>query len=607
MINMSFEPSNASDQPANDSFKRGQGDNSPEFKPQTDAIVEASIVLPPTGQTDQAGTPKLDGEELLASVDTDDLSFLHPTSLVFDLLAHGKTYLFPAAFGLWGAAKGDWKWLIISAVIFVPAVLVSVLRYFTYRYCIKDGQLIVKQGLVFRNVRTVPVSRIQNIDFVQNPLHRILKVAEVKIETASGTKPEATLRVLSMHQMESLREAVFSDQPSETKLTGQLSVGSSVPEMAIANSLADPIATGTPYAAPIDAQAASPFGPQVASTVKSEPTTLLQIPLWWLVKAGVASNRGMIMVSVLLGIYFQFGDRRAFFNMGWIQNLWAEDTSWAFIVAATLGGLVAAFFLLRVLSVGWFILRFFGYQLSRRGDDMRIGCGLFTKVSATVPRQRVQFISIHRNLLMRMFRLASIRIETAGGAGKNSENATESVSKRWFIPVVPNDRIPELIRILRPEIDWEESSFDYQPLAAKAARRLCRMAIVHSVILACIGFGVTRPWGWALGLVALPLLWMWAIKKSKSMRYARTNNGVVYRSGVLNHKISMTFFEKIQTLRVDQSPFDRRWGMAALSVDTAAAGPADHRIHIPLLDETFAMQELQVLREKTGNELPVFG
>ena len=208
---------------------------------------------------------------------------------------------------------------------------------------------------------------------------------------------------------------------------------------------------------------------------------------------------------------------------------------------------------------------------------------------------------------MRKFGLASIRIETAGGAGKQGESATESVSKRWFIPVIPEEKVAELLTALRPDIQWEESKLDFKPLAEKAGRRLCRLAIVQAVLLSGIGLLATRPWGWLIGVAALPFLIMWAIKKSKAMRYARTENGVVYRSGVFIRKTSVTFFEKIQTLRVDQSPFDRRWKMASLSVDTAAAGPADHRIDVPYLDEDFAREELQLLRLKTGQEQPVFG
>ncbi|MFN9341151.1 MAG: hypothetical protein ACK6DB_01015, partial [Planctomycetota bacterium] len=41
----------------------------------------------------------------------------------------------------------------------------------------------------------------------------------------------------------------------------------------------------------------------------------------------------------------------------------------------------------------------------------------------------------------------------------------------------------------------------------------------------------------------------------------------------------------------------RRWKMAVLSVDTAAAGPAEHVIEIPLLQADFARDEFSALRE----------
>ena len=56
-----------------------------------------------------------------------------------------------------------------------------------------------------------------------------------------------------------------------------------------------------------------------------------------------------------------------------------------------------------------------------------------------------------------------------------------------------------------------------------------------------------------------------------------------------------------------QSPFDRRWKMAKLSVDTAAAGPADHRIKIPLLDEDFAREEHRHLVDRAAVHQPSYG
>ena len=47
--------------------------------------------------------------------------------------------------------------------------------------------------------------------------------------------------------------------------------------------------------------------------------------------------------------------------------------------------------------------------------------------------------------------------------------------------------------------------------------------------------------------------------------------------------------------------------MASLYVDTAAAGPADHRIHINYLTSEFAQQEYEAIIDQASAQKPVFG
>jgi putative membrane protein len=494
------------------------------------------------------------------------LRYLHPVSLVFEIISHIRSYAVPLVFGLVGAANSNVTLLIVSGILFIPALATSIFRYFTLRYRIEDRHLVVNQGLLFRQTRTVPIERIQNVDLTQNVMHRLLGVAEVKIETASGTEAEAVLRVLSMAQVDALRDAIFSGRSAAVVSAEDSERGDAL------------------------------LGLGEESSRPPERILVWKIPVGDLVRAGLASNRGLVMVGILLGTAVQFSEDRfgSFFKAAY-KYLPEDAASFSFIWTATAFGILALAGM-RLLGIAWFILRFYGYRLEQRGDDLRLGCGLLTKVSATVPRKRIQFISVQRNLIMRWFKLASIRIETAGGA-VNTSNPSEAIAKSWFLPVLPEREVKRLIELLRPELSWDESSLDFKPLAPRTRSRLMRLAFLQSLLLAGVGAGFFWPWGWVAGLVALPLLLLWAAKKSKSMNYARTDNVVVYRSGVLNRKTSLTFFEKIQTLELQQSPFDRRWGMARLRIDTAAAGPAEHLIAVPYLGADFAKQEFLALRK----------
>src|SRR5690606_29388830 len=76
--------------------------------------------------------------------------------------------------------------------------LFSVWQYFTYRYRIDEDSLFVRSGVFERSLRQVPFSRIHNVALHQSLLHRVFGVAEVKLESAGGTKPEAEMRVLKL-------------------------------------------------------------------------------------------------------------------------------------------------------------------------------------------------------------------------------------------------------------------------------------------------------------------------------------------------------------------------------------------------------------------------
>ncbi len=494
-----------------------------------------------------------------------ETSYLHPTSLLFTLISQVRQNLIPAAIAAYGAAKGNYVLLVLAGLGFVITLAVAITRYLTLKYRIHDGELTVESGILFRRVRKVPTDQIQNIDIVQNVFHRLFKVAEVRVETASGKEPEATLRVLSLDQVQQLRDKVNArPQPQAVKSNP--------------SELAD--------SQPVPAE-----------------SPVLTIPVWWLVKAGLASNRGMVLVGFLLGIWFQFNSEEGAWKQ--IQNLFSgfdfqNQTFWFWL--SLVGIFLAALVLLRLLGIGWFLLRFFGYRLTRNGDDFRISCGMFTKVSATVPIRRIQFISIHRTLFMRWLGMASIRIETAGGAGGNQEDATTSVSKRWFIPAIPESEVSSAMAAIRGDLEWTESEFAWQPLAERAGARMVRIGIIISAFLILVGLCVSRPWGWVPGVALSPWILWYELRKSRSTKYTRLQRGIAFRSGVLTKKTSITFFDKIQSVTFEQSPFDRRWGMGSLAVDTAAAGPAGHRIDVRFLDAKFAVSECRAINRLASQQ-----
>lgn len=557
-----------------------------------EAPIEARLVALPTAAAPTAEPSTLNPEMLHAP------QWLHPSSILFELLSTLRQFIFAAIVALFMASSGNRYAVLVAGSGVAITATRALLRFLTLRYQLVGGELRINEGLLFRRHRTVPVARIQNIDLLQNPLHHAFGVAEVRVETAGGSEPEAKLRVLSLSDVARLRRAIFHRPPisdsgvSDSGVSGIAGASSAVSDSAGA----DAGAAGE--------RLESAGG---SSDWRGSPQWSYRIATRRLILAGLLSNRGLVLIPILFGLIFQL-DLEEHFDLRHLHELLPSDLSTTETVAIGIPAAIAVLGLLRIASGGWFLFRFHGYALERYGEDLRISCGLFTRVSATVPRHRIQFISIQQTLLGRIFGLATIRIETASGGGNKNEDAAETVARRWFVPVMKLSDAATILPELRQGLTFQPEATRWQSTSPRTARRLCGVAGLRALLVGGIGLLFYWPWGWLAGVAALPPLVYLAIRYARSLKYARSDQWVVFRSGILNRKTSLTFYDKVQTVAVTQSPFDRRWGMATLHVDTAAAGPAQHRIevkYLPTSVATDASVQIATRASKTPDALHV--
>ncbi len=497
----------------------------------------------------------------------DGFERLHWASLLFGIGRHAKGLLLPAVFVLFFAPSGGWEYWV--AILFVPSAIYELYRYATLEYRIAGDELVIKRGLVFRSERHIPLSRIQNIDLVQNPVHRWLRVADARIETAgggSGGEPEAVFRVLSLDAVDRMRRRVFA----ERRTAGD-----------IAESVADPGAE--------------------ASALASEPAgeSLLRIPAIELVKLGLISNRGMALVALGLGLAWEFDLYKRFNLYSMIQQQASHWNSVASLITLA-AFMIGAFALLRLLSIVWIVLHFHNYDLRRQGDDLRLTCGLLTRVTATIPRRRIQLVSVRQTLFQRWMGRASIRVETAGSSGGEEGAGERSVlSRRWFVPTVDIRDLPRLLGEVRPGLEAEFAQAAWTPPAPRAWQRMMKSSLFVALIATTLATAIFAPWGALSALVFIPLALWHAHLEARFLAYASSGTGLLFRSGAWTRQTSATFYDKMQAVEMRESPFDRRYRMATLAIDTAGAGPAEHRVRIPYLPREAVVQLVAHLFERT--------
>ncbi len=483
---------------------------------------------------------------------------LHPASILFSFGKSLKAFAVPGLVGLVIAARRPGPnfdgWLML---LLIPAAVVAVVRYLSFRLRYEGTELVIRSGIIFRNERHIPYARIQNLDAVQNVFHRLLRVIEVRVETGAGTEPEATISVLRASALDEMRRRVFAHQ---------------VP----------------------------------AGEVTSAPRpALLEMPLRELLLHGFLVNHGMVVIGALYGLLWEFG----LLDRIW-EPIFGNDTEREGLVRAMIGslvtgrtltltqialgaaGLLGFLAVVRGVSMGWAVVRLYGFRLTKAGEDLRIDFGLFTRVTATIPIRRIQSLSIREGPLYRLANRVSVRVETAGGRAGQENQAS---AREWLAPLIRPAALGQLLAEVLPGSDGTDprARADWHSAHPRAFRRAIKPRLFGAA-LSCIPAALIFGW-WAVVFAALVFPWSVyaAHQYVRHLKWVANEQQVLFTSGWIWRSTTIARVSRIQAVTLRESPFDRRFSMARVRVDTAGANERSHRIDIPYLPRAGA-EELQL-------------
>ncbi|MBD7988228.1 PH domain-containing protein [Luteimonas sp. Sa2BVA3] len=487
---------------------------------------------------------------------------LHPWSWLFVLLQQLRQFLVPLAVLVFVGGRAEDGYLLWSLVGVAALVAAAVWQYFTYRYRVDEDRLVVRDGLLERNVRQVPFARIHNVTLHQTLLHRAFGVAEVRLESAGGTKPEAEMRVLPMVEAMALERLIRS--------------------------------RGAASAAPgADAGA---HGVDIADA--GEGRVVLTLPFGELVRLGLASNRGMVVVAGAFALAWQALPDRIMTGLvreyagqavGYAGNLVHGAAARVMALAALV---VLALALLRLLSVLLALTQYHGFRLLLEGRRVTVERGLLTRLRTSVSRRRIQAWTLHEGLVHRLLGRRSVQVDTVGGSGEDSEQR----SLRELAPIATPAACDALVRDVLPGAAWPPVG--WRRLHPRAWQRLALPGALLAAIVAaaaCWHFG-------PVGLVALAWLpWsMFAARRHAGHAgYALDERLLAVRGGWWSRYWRFAEIDKIQALRLEQGPLDRAFGMATLWLDTAGAKPTS----TPLRLRFIAVAEARALHRRLAADL----
>jgi putative membrane protein len=481
---------------------------------------------------------------------------LHPMSWLFILLRQLKSFALPLVVLLFTGRgeqnPGDLVGFGAAGLLAVYAVW----QYFTYRYGFLEHALVIRSGILQRNLRLIPFDRVQNVTLHQSLLHRLVGVAEVKLESAGGMgQAEAQMQVLRLDQAHALEAMVrgHHHDGAQRPLDGE---------------------TTTDGAGMADA----------ATGVAGAPQGLwLQLSTAELVRLGLISNRGMLVVAAGFAYLSQTGGDLMHQVSSGVEDVAREGLAMAEAwhlgppAYAALGVLVLVSLMaaVRVLSIALAILQFHDFRLHAGGRELRVERGLLSRLRSHLPKRRIQAYALRESLLHRWFGRRSLRVDRAAMEAEN-----ESQSLRDLVPLATPEVMDGILARLLPAGGWPPR--EWHPLHPLAWwRKFAPLAVAVLVATAVLVAFEGLPGLWALGL--LPFVYLRARVWARYSGWALDGGLVAFRQGWLDRHWRFAEVRKLHAIEVKQSPFDRRHGMASLHLDTAGASPMAPALAIPYL------------------------
>jgi putative membrane protein len=478
---------------------------------------------------------------------------LHPLSFLFKFLS--KAIGIPlAALTLVVLGGGDVEREIGGGMIVAVSFAVySLISSRAFRYRLGGDELVVREGVFSRTERHIPYARVQNIVQRRSPLHRMFGVTELRLESAGGSRPEAIMAVITLEAARAI-EDVLRDRATAAVPPDEAG------EVLLAMSPADLVRLG-----------------------------LVRNRSWEAISAGmvlVASqvNPGSMVSRAAL-------QRRGRALSGWTRTVADGVEGPAGQILLVLAVVLAGLLLLKLLSIAMAFVTFHRFQLRQRGGRLSTEGGLLERRVSSVRHQRIQRLSVAEPWLARLMGRRSLACAVDAGHDKEDDRLS------WLVPLGTRSEVDRVLAEVAPGLSLER--LPWLPLHPRAWRRRLTTRAAVAAPVAALGTWLLGPPGLAFGMAVLVVAALETRAWGRFAAYAVDGEVLAFRAG-WRREWRVTWLTRGQTVRLNQSPLDRRHGMASVDLDTAGASEAAPGLHIPYLPEPEARALAAKLQRALG-------
>lgn len=477
---------------------------------------------------------------------------LHPMTMFYQIIMNIPAIAFPLYFAFFQGSFENWFYIALTILVLTLTIPMRILNYYYFDFSIQPKDILINSGVFSRKHRSIPVKRIQNINIEQNFLQRLLGIAKVTFETAGNSELEGQLEFVSKKDAFELKDTI---QNYKYKLEDGYS---------------SPTEDLTPEIEPVDDTESND---KINFHDKSK--LLYEITFREIIIHGMTRFRPVLLVLAI----WTFSMAQQFYFIPQIEDIEAESMISQSVEYISQHTFFSVIFIVIFLLLGTWLLdviltfnQFYNFKLYDSDGKLLTDYGLLTKKHTTIPLNKMQSLTILSNPIKKKFDYFSLIIQTAGyGAQKGG---------------AADIAIPIAQKMLLYDITKQIGKIDIPNEFTKVSRKTIRRSLIRGLIMVLpIIIGLIyweTQFFWLLAL--LPLIVIHSILRWKFMGFAISEDNLIIKTGYFRQKSTIIPIQKIQTISLKSSFFQRRLGLSSLITDTASHSSLGYLNNIAIPD-----------------------
>ena len=425
-------------------------------------------------------------------------------------------------------------WGLLFMGLATISAISSIMSYFRFFYFVDDTHFHIRKGWIVKSNISIPIERIQTIDFSQNPIHKIFNVVQLDVDTAGSASKEINLNALKLEDAERLRAFLYSKKGHINTEKGTIDL-----------------------------------------EIPRQERLLHKLELGELIKLGLVQNHLRTAGIIIAFGFTVYGEISEIFEKA--TNKFIEDTYGVIeenTMYSTILSISVLFFLSIIGSIIVVVGQNFNLRFTFSGKGYKVVKGLLNKKQTSISLNKIQLLRWSANYLQRRFNMVRLSIYQAASIMVNAKRAIS-------IPGLRPSDVDSITEQVFSDLDFSE----YQLLKVHRlyiVRRMLMLTVAPLFII--IIANLDQPIrGAIITLVWLIISIIWSYYYYKNYTVKVFKEGVMVEHGVLTRRGTVLEWKNIQSIGLHQSPIQKRRALNTIHLYTAAGS-----LSIPFIEEDVA-------------------